>query len=111
MALLRDMIDKFTKKETSDEEELPVEEEMVEKIFVRVDNLGGIVDIDRLMKHLKAGNILFLKTKELQRRDLGQFQNAVHKLKRVSQQYGWDLAGTEDGYIVVTPRFAQIIRD
>lgn len=91
--------------------ELPVTEEEVEKIGVRIENLGGLEDVDRISKFLREGNILFLKTKDLQKRDLGQFQTSVQKLKRICGQFGWDLAGTEEGYLVVTPRFAQIARE
>lgn len=109
MALLKDILGKF--KTTKEEPmELQAEEESTEKVSVRVENLGGLNDVDRIMKFLREGNILFLKTRELQKRDLGQFQTTVQKLKRVCGQYGWDIAGTEEGYLVVTPRFAQITR-
>ncbi len=102
----------FGKKNDNEEPtELQAEEETTEKVSVRVENLGGLNDVERMMKFLRDGNILFLKTRELQRRDIGQFQTAVQKLKRVCGQYGWDIAGTEEGYLVVTPRFAQILRE
>lgn len=110
MALIKDLL-KRVRKEEDEHVELPVEDSPSEKITVRIDHLGGLVDVDRLMKFLREGNILFLKTKDLQKRDLGQFQTAVQKLKRVCTNMGFDLAGTEEGYIVVTPRFAQIARD
>jgi SepF-like predicted cell division protein (DUF552 family) len=104
---LRDLL--FGKKE-EDMIELPVEEEQTQKIQVRIENIGGMLDVDRLTKLLREGNILLLKTKDLQKKDLGEFQTTVQKLKRVCNQYGFDIAGTEDGYLVVTPRFAQIMR-
>jgi SepF-like predicted cell division protein (DUF552 family) len=102
----------FLKKLLGKEEpvELPAEEEPVQPIYVRVENLKDFVDIERITKLVKDGNIVFLKTKELQRTDLGEFQNCVQKLKRVSNQYGFDIAGTEEGYLVVTPSFAKIAR-
>ncbi|MEM5879427.1 MAG: cell division protein SepF [Candidatus Aenigmatarchaeota archaeon] len=90
--------------------ELPTEEEPVQPVYVRIENLKDFVDIERITKLLREGNIVFLKTKELQRTDLGEFQNCVQKLKRVSNQYGFDIAGTEEGYLVVTPSFARIVR-
>jgi SepF-like predicted cell division protein (DUF552 family) len=59
---------------------------------------------------VKEGNILFVKTQELQKKDLGQFQTAVQKLNRICKNFGFDLVGTEDGYLVVTPKFAKIVR-
>ncbi len=73
--------------------------------------MTGTVDVDRFEKLLRQGNILFLKTKMLQRQDLGQFQLAVQKLKRISHNYGFDLVGTEEGYLVVTPKFARVVRE
>lgn len=107
------MFKKFLKKLIAEDEgdmEIPVAEEPVERVSVRIENLGGIGDIDRVMKFVREGNILFLKTRELQRKDLGQFQTSVQKLKRVCTNFGFDIAGTEEGYLVVTPKFAQIAR-
>lgn len=107
------MIKKFLRRliaEDKEPAELPVAEEPVERVNVRIENLGGLGDVDRLTRLVREGNILFLKTKELQRRDLGQFQTSVQKLKRVCTNYGFDLAGTEEGYLVITPKFAQILR-
>ena len=109
MAFLKGLIDKFSSKQ-KELEESPEPEEQPLQVQVRIENLTGLVDIDRLMKYLREGQILFLKTKDLQKKDLGQFQTAVQKLKKVCTQNGWDLAGTEEGYLVVTPRFAQIVR-
>ena len=63
-----------------------------------------------MVKFVREGNILFLKTRELQKKDLGQFQTSVQKLKRSCSSFGFDIAGTEEGYLVVTPKFAQIAR-
>lgn len=107
------MIKKFLKRLISDEKEqmeLPVAEEPVERVNVRIENLSALGDVDRIVRLVREGNILFLKTKELQRKDIGQFQTAVQKLKRNCGNMGFDLAGTEEGYLVVTPKFAQILR-
>lgn len=108
------MIKKFFKRLIADEEEqveLPVAEEPVERVNVRIENFGGMGDVDRVTRLVREGNILFLKTRELQKKDLGQFQTSVQKLKRTCSNFGFDLAGTEEGYLVVTPKFAQISRN
>jgi SepF-like predicted cell division protein (DUF552 family) len=107
------MIKRFLRKLIAEDEadvELPVAEEPVERVSVRIENLGGMGDIDRVAKFVREGNILFLKTRELQKKDLGQFQTSVQKLKRICTNYGFDIAGTEEGYLVITPKFAQIAR-
>jgi SepF-like predicted cell division protein (DUF552 family) len=108
------MIKKFLKRliaENDKDVELPVAEEPVERVNVRIENLGGLNDIDRVTKLVREGNILFLKTRELQKRDLGQFQTSVQKLKRVCTNFNFDIAGTEEGYLVITPKFVQISRN
>ena len=90
--------------------ELPVEEESAEKVNVRIERLSGLNDVELIAKFVREGNILFLKTKELQKKDVGELQTSVQKLKRLCTQQGWDIVGTEDGYLVITPKFAKIVR-
>lgn len=90
--------------------ELPAEEEPLEKIMVRVENLTSSMDVERFERMLREGNILLLKVLELQKQDLGQFKNVVDKLKRRSVQFGWDIVAIADGYILITPKFAKIVR-
>ena len=96
-----------------DEEVVEVHEESEapsSQITVRIETLRDFVDIDRITRNVRDGSIVFIKTRELQRKDLGEFQNCVAKLKRVSASYGFDLAGTDEGYLLVTPTFAKIAR-
>ena len=91
--------------------EFEPEEKEEEKVTIRMEKLGGIVDADRIARLLLEGNIVFLNVRDLQKRDFGQFQTSVEKLKRYSNQYGWDIAATDDGYLLLTPRFARISRE
>lgn len=93
--------------------ELPVEEtvgEAADKVTVRIENLTGVNDVERIERLIKAGNILFLKVTDLQRRDIGQFKQTIQMLKRRCVRFGWDIVGIEDGYMVITPKFAKILR-
>ena len=108
-----DSLKKLVKRE-EEQIELSAEEEeagkIVDKVVVRVENLTGVNDVERVERLLKEGNILFLKIAELQKKDLGQFKQTVQMLKRRCIQFGWDIVGIEDGYIVLTPKFARIMR-
>ena len=107
-----DSLRKLTKSE-EEQVELPLDDEEVqpaEKIYVRIENLGGVNDVERIEGLLKSGNILFLKIIELQKRDLGQFKQTIQMIKRRCVQFGWDIVGIEEGYIVLTPKFAKIMR-
>ena len=109
---LKDLLPETIYNNNKEVVELPVEaEEPTEKVNVRIETMSGLVDIERFEKLLRQGNILFLKTRQLQRQDIGQFQMAAQKLKMLSHHYGYDLAATEEGYFVLTPPFASIARD
>lgn len=105
---IRDILKKL--KPGEDAVEFPEEAEQIQQVNVRIENLTDFVDIDRIMRLVKDGNIVFLKTKDLQRHDLGEFQNSVQKLKRVCGQFGFGIVGTEEGYLLLTPTFAKIER-
>jgi SepF-like predicted cell division protein (DUF552 family) len=107
---LKDLLPTFSLGKEKEMVELPAEEEFEQKVTVRVDRLNGMGDVDRIIKLIKEGNILFLKTKDLQKKDIGEFQTSVQKLKKYCNNYGFDVVGTEEGYIVCTPKFAQITR-
>lgn len=101
----------FRLKKREEYEELPViTEELGPKINVRIEKLTSLEQADRVVRLLRNGNIVILKTKEMQRRNLGQFQTAVLKLKRNCKNYGFDLVGTEDGYLVLAPKGIEIER-
>lgn len=107
-----DSLKRLTKRE-EEQVELPVEGEPTQpadKVTVRIENLTSVNDIERIERLLKEGNILFLKIAELQKKDLGQFKQTVQMLKRRCIQFGWDIVGIEDGYMVLTPKFARIMR-
>lgn len=108
MALLGDIIKVFRREE--EVMELPEETEPEKQIMVRIETLRDFVDTERIARLLKDGNIIFLRVGDLQRHDLGEFRNCVQKLKRFSNQHGWDIVGMEEGYLVLTPDFAKIER-
>ena len=108
-----DSIKKLFSRKGEEQIELPEEEpveEAKDTVMVRVENLGGVNDVERIERLVKQGHIVFLKISALQKKDLGQFKQSVQMLKRRSIQFGWDIVGIEDGYLVVTPKFAKIVR-
>lgn len=106
-----DRLKKFAQGE-EEQMELPTgqQEGPADRVTVRVDNLQGINDVERIEKLVKDGNIMFLKVFDLQKKDLGQFKQTVQMLKRRCIQYGWDIVGIEEGYMVLAPKFAKIAR-
>ena len=99
------------KKKEEEPVELEVNEEYRERVNVRIENLTSLDDVDFIIKLVRDGNIIFLKTKNIQNKDLGQFETSIQKLKRSCMNYGYDIAGTEEGYMIITPKFAKISRE
>ena len=108
---IKDFIPSF-KKATEEYEEIRVEEEpeQVNKLGVRIEKLGGMDDVDRIIRYVKNGFVVFLKTQQLQKRQPGQFQTSILKIKRLCKNYGFDLVGTEEGYLILAPKFVEIER-
>ena len=107
-------LDRLKKLAQPEEEQMELPNEQAEgpaeKVTVRVESLQGVNDVDRIEKMLKDGNILFVKVLDLQKKDLGQFKQTVQMLKRRCIQFGWDIVGIEEGYMVLAPKFVKIAR-
>lgn len=93
-----------------EEIELPEEEKPQPKLWIRVENLSGLADTDRIVRRVKEGNVILLRVLELQRKDLGHFKAAINKLKRECARFGWDIVGLAEGYVLITPERIKISR-
>lgn len=98
------------KKVTEDSVEFPEENEQREKLTIRIENVNGLGDVERIGNYLKQGNVVFVKLRDLQKKDVGLFQTVLQKMKRLSMQFNWDMVALQEGYLVVTPSFARIER-
>lgn len=108
MGLVSDILEKFKREE--EVIEFPMEEEEKQKIMVRIETLKDFVDTERIARLLQDGNIVFLRVAEIQRHDLGEFQNCVQKLKRICTRSKWDIVGLEEGFLVLAPGSVRIER-
>jgi len=112
MKALKDFVEKikgiFGRKE--EQLELTEIEETIKRFPVKIDKLLGYNDVERVARIVKEGNLLLLTVKDLQKRDLAEFQNSIVKLKRICSQFKWDIVGIEEGYLIVAPEFAKIER-
>ena len=106
---------KFLRKEPEEtiEEyaELPMEAEAEESAMkVVVDKLEGYASVDRIMKHVRNGNIAIVKIKELKETNMDELKHAVGKLRNACINIDGDVAGVGDEWIVVTPSTVRIQR-
>lgn len=101
----------FFKKSKEEVVELQQPEEEKPQTIVKIEKLESILDVDKIERDAKAGHIILVKAKEIQRRDPSEFQASVQKIQRLARNYGWDVVGTEEGYLLVAPRSAKIVRE
>ncbi len=101
---------KISREPSDDSVEFPGEEAPAERMKVRVETVNNLTDLDRVAGYLKQGHVILVKVKDLQRNDVGLFQTAVQKMKRMSTQFNWDLVALPEGYLVVTPNYVRIER-
>lgn len=97
------------KKEKEDYVEIP-ETQKEKKFEVRIEKINSVVDVERVLSYVKKGNILIVKLKDLQKQDLGEFQTAIQRMKRICNQNGWKIAGIEEGYLILGPKFTDILK-
>ncbi len=101
---------KFGKKPAQDAVEFPEDQEPRETLTVRIENVNGLGDVERVGGYLKQGNVVLVKVRDLQRKDVGLFQTSLQKMKRLSTQFNWDLVALQEGYLILTPSFVRIER-
>ena len=101
---------KMGKKPSEDAVEFPEDEEPRERLTVRIENVTGLGDVERVGGYLKQGSVVLVKVRDLQKKDVGLFQTALQKMKRLSTQFNWDMVALQEGYIILTPSFARIER-
>ena len=80
------------------------------KINVKIDTLKDYADTDRILQFLREGNIVFLRLKDLRNKDINELKRAVEKLKKTCAAMDGDLAGVEEDFLIITPKFARIYR-
>ncbi len=95
--------------ELSETEEMRIPE-VKEKLKIKIEKISKAEDVDKIVRLAKQ-MILIVKTQELQKRDFGYAQTLIMKLKRGCKQNNIDIVGTSDGYLILAPSFAEIVRE
>ncbi len=81
------------------------------RLGIRVEKLTDFSDTDRVLKAIRAGNIVFLKIKGLRDKDLGELKRAVEKLKKTVIANNGDIAGVEEEWLILTPEYVVVERE
>ena len=111
------VFERFLKKDETEEleeyTELPMETEAEtgkEALKIIVDKLEGYSSVDKIMRHVRNGNIVIVKIKELKDTNMDELKHAVGKLRNACIGIDGDVAGVGDEWIVVTPSTVRIQR-
>lgn len=81
------------------------------KLGIKIEKLNDFSDTERILKAVRAGNVIFLKIKGLKEKDIGELKRAVERLKKSIMANNGDIAGVEQDWLVLTPEHAVVHRD
>ena len=105
---LKKLKERMSKKEEGFVEVEGLEEE--NKISVKIDTLKDYSDVDRVLQFLREGNIIFLRIKDLRAKDINELKKAVEKIKKTCAAIDGDIAGVDEDFLIITPKFARVYR-
>ena len=104
----------FGKKEPEEDREefieIETEGEGKRRISIRIENLNDYRDVEGVQRHLREGNVVFLRIKKLRERDLGELKRSVERLRRTSVAMNGDIIGVDEDFLILAPPSAKIYR-
>ncbi len=80
------------------------------KVGVRIETLKDFLDAERIQQFVREGNVIFLRIKELRNKDVAELKRSVEKLKKTCVAMDGDIAGIDEDFLVLTPKFAKVYR-
>ncbi len=111
---LKDILQKIKPvKEEKGEEFLEIESSLTQeerKISIKVENLTGFVDTEKVQQLLREGNVVFLKIKDLRNKDINELKRCVERLKKTCLAMNGDMVGVDEDFLIITPDFARVFR-
>lgn len=80
------------------------------KVGVRIEALRDFLDTERVQQLVRNGNVVFLRIKELRNKDITELKRSVEKLKKTCLAMNGDIAGIDEDFLILTPKFARVYR-
>lgn len=110
----------FLKKEGEDSNAEIVDDDFVEldanmsendsKVVIKAETLKEYDDVEKVQEHLRNDHIVWVNIGPLKETDMTNLKRAVKKLKKTVKSIDGDMAGVDEEWIVVCPRYAEIQR-
>ncbi|MEM5834574.1 MAG: cell division protein SepF [Candidatus Aenigmatarchaeota archaeon] len=111
--VLKDFLQKIKPVKEEKEEFLELDTALIEedkRIKIKVENLTGFVDTEKIQQLLREGNVVFLKIKELRNKDITELKRCVERLKKTCLAMNGDMVGVDEDFLILTPDFARVFR-
>ena len=82
------------------------------KILIKPFVLRKFEDVNEILNYLREGyTIAIIDIKPLKTKDVIEVKRAISKLKKTADALEGSIAGFGDGIVIVTPSFAEIMKD
>ena len=91
--------------------EIPIDVEQAEKVKIMIEKIEGLSDTDRIIKKVRAGNVVIARIKELKENNLDELKHSISKIKTSCMVFQGDIAGVGDEWLLVTPSTVKIHRN
>ena len=104
---------KKPKQEESSEDFVELDENALNqetKVGVRIETLKDFLDTERIQNLLRDGNVIFLRVRGLRNKDMAELKRSIEKLKKTCVAMNGDIAGIDEDFLVLTPKFARVYR-
>jgi SepF-like predicted cell division protein (DUF552 family) len=80
------------------------------KIGIKIESVSEFGDTDRVLKHVREGQIVLMKVKALKEKDLGELKRVVEKFKRTVLAQNGDIVGVEQDWLLLVPEHVVVHR-
>jgi SepF-like predicted cell division protein (DUF552 family) len=79
-------------------------------INIKIEELNGFTDTDRIQNIVREGNVVFLRIKNLRQKDINELKRSVDKLKKTIIANEGDIVGVDEDFLILTPKFVKVFR-
>ncbi|UCD03169.1 MAG: cell division protein SepF [Candidatus Aenigmatarchaeota archaeon] len=73
------------------------------KIGIVIESVAEFGDTERVLKHVREGNVVLMKVKALKEKDLGELKRVVERFKRTVLAQNGDIVGVEQDWLLLVP--------
>jgi SepF-like predicted cell division protein (DUF552 family) len=80
------------------------------KIGIIIESIAEFGDTERVLKHVREGNVVLMKVKALKEKDLGELKRVVEKFKRTVLAQNGDIVGVEQDWLLLVPEHVTVHR-